>query len=64
MFRYAYETGRASELDWICRAAAFRAAMDAGLPSNFTLFVNAEPTSMQTECPPDLLEWILRGSAS
>lgn len=61
MFQFAYETGRASELDWICRAAAFRAAMDAGLPSDFTLFVNAEPTSMQTECPPDLLESILTG---
>jgi EAL domain-containing protein (putative c-di-GMP-specific phosphodiesterase class I)/DICT domain-containing protein len=62
MFRYAYQAGRAVELDWICRAAALRAAMNAALPPNFTLFVNAEPASLRTPCPPDLLETIRTGT--
>jgi EAL domain-containing protein (putative c-di-GMP-specific phosphodiesterase class I) len=61
LFAYAYKAGRASELDWVCRAAALQTTMDAGLPSDFTLFVNAEPASLRTECPPDLLETIVRG---
>ena len=61
MFQYAYAAGRAAELDWVCRAAAFRAALNAGLPADFTLFVNAEPASLRAECPPDLLETILTG---
>ena len=61
MFQYGYTSGRAAELDWVCRAAAVRAAMNAGLPADFTLFVNAEPASLRTDCPPDLLETILAG---
>ncbi|HEU0239930.1 MAG TPA: EAL domain-containing protein [Micromonosporaceae bacterium] len=63
MFRYAYQTGRAVELDWICRAAAFREALNAALPPDFTLFVNAEPAALRTECPPDLLETIRTGAS-
>ena len=58
---YAYQAGRAFELDWICRAAAFRAALNAALPPDFTLFVNAEPAALRAECPPDLLETIRTG---
>jgi EAL domain-containing protein (putative c-di-GMP-specific phosphodiesterase class I) len=61
MFAYGYQTGRAFELDWICRAAAFRAALDAALPPDFTLFVNVEPAALRTECPSDLLETIRSG---
>jgi len=61
MFQYAYQAGRAFELDWVCRAAAFRAALTAALPSDLTLFVNAEPAALRTECPPDLLETIRAG---
>ena len=61
MFEYAYRARRASELDWICRAAAFRAALNAALPPDFTLFVNAEPAALRAECPPDLLETIRTG---
>lgn len=61
MFAYAYRAGRASELDWICRTAAFRAALNAALPPDFTLFVNAEPAALRAECPPDLLETIRTG---
>jgi EAL domain-containing protein (putative c-di-GMP-specific phosphodiesterase class I) len=63
MFEYAYQAGRAFELDWICRAAAFRAALDAALPPDFTLFVNAEPAALRAECPPDLLETIRTGAS-
>ncbi|HEY7175489.1 MAG TPA: EAL domain-containing protein [Micromonosporaceae bacterium] len=63
MFRYAYQAGGAIELDWICRAAAFREALNAALPSDFTLFVNAEPAALRTDCPPDLLETIRTGAS-
>jgi len=63
MFQYAYEVGRAAELDWVCRAAAVSAALNAALPPDFTLFVNAEPVALRTECPPDLLETIRTGAS-
>ena len=63
MFQYAYQAGRAFELDWICRAAALRAALAAALPPDFTLFVNAEPAALRAECPPDLLETIRIGAS-
>ncbi|AGZ43419.1 hypothetical protein AFR_25775 [Actinoplanes friuliensis DSM 7358] len=52
LFAAARAVGRDSELDWVCRAAAYRAALDAGLEQ--TLFVNMEPTAWRTPCPPDL----------
>ena len=63
MFEYAYQAGRAFELDWICRAAACRAALNAALPPDFTLFLNAEPAALRTECPADLLETIRTGAS-
>jgi EAL domain-containing protein (putative c-di-GMP-specific phosphodiesterase class I) len=62
LFRYAYGAGRAAELDWVCRAAAFGSALAAGLPEQFTLFVNVEPASLGTDCPPDLRGTISRGA--
>src|SRR5262249_49521275 len=55
----AAERGRLAELDWVCRAGAYRAAIDAGLPPGLTLFVNAEPAALGTPCPPDLTPTIL-----
>jgi EAL domain-containing protein (putative c-di-GMP-specific phosphodiesterase class I) len=52
LFAAARAAGRDSELDWVCRAAAYRAALDAGLEQ--TLFVNMEPTAWGTPCPDDL----------
>lgn len=40
-----------AELDWTCRATALGAAIDAGLPSSATLFVNAEPEALDAPCP-------------
>jgi EAL domain-containing protein (putative c-di-GMP-specific phosphodiesterase class I) len=62
LFREAYLCGRSAELDWACRAAAFRVAMEEGLPREFTLFVNVEPVSLMTECPADLLETVELGT--
>jgi len=63
LFDCAYQAGRVAELDWVCRAGAFRAAMDAQLPSDLTLFVNAEPASLWEPCPPDLLNTVQAGQA-
>jgi EAL domain-containing protein (putative c-di-GMP-specific phosphodiesterase class I) len=54
LFEAAREAGRAAELDWVCRASAYRAAIDHDLPDGITLFVNAEPGALGTACPPDL----------
>lgn len=55
---YAAQVGRLPELDWICRAAACRGALAAGMPPELPLFVNVEPASSRTQCPPDLVEVI------
>lgn len=52
LFGAASREGRVPELDWTCRAAAFRAALAAGL--DVPLFVNVEPASLRTPCPPRL----------
>src|SRR5690606_26390670 len=62
LFGYAYQTGRSAELDWVCRATAVSAAMAAGMPRHVTLFINAEPASLRTRCPPDLLETVQDGA--
>ena len=51
---YATRVGRLPELDWICRAAACRGALDAAFPPHLRLFINVEPASARTRCPVDL----------
>ena len=51
---YATRVDRLPELDWICRAAACRGALEARLPQHMPLFVNIEPVSSRSTCPPDL----------
>jgi EAL domain-containing protein (putative c-di-GMP-specific phosphodiesterase class I) len=63
LVHYAGKVGRLPELDWICRAAAVRGAREAGLPRDIPLFVNIEPASARTQCPPDLWEIITAGAA-
>jgi EAL domain-containing protein (putative c-di-GMP-specific phosphodiesterase class I) len=62
LFEHAYAVGRADELDWVCRAAAFRHAQAAELPRGTILFVNVEPLSLRTRCPDDLREAIMAGT--
>ncbi|AGL18496.1 EAL domain-containing protein [Actinoplanes sp. N902-109] len=52
LFAAARAAGRDAELDWVCRAAAYRAALTAGF--DVTLFVNMEPATWRAPCPPDL----------
>ena len=54
LFGTARATGRLAELDWICRAAAVKGAMDAGLAAPFTLFCNMEPEAIDSAPPFDL----------
>ncbi|MEU4423346.1 EAL domain-containing protein [Actinoplanes sp. NPDC024001] len=54
LFAAAREVGREAELDWICRAVAYRAALAAGFGPDLTLFVNMEPTAWRSGCPADL----------
>ena len=58
LFTAAQAVGRLAELDWICRARAYEAALAAGLDPLITLFVNTEPMALDTECPPDLRKWV------
>ena len=43
LFAAARAADRLEELDWECRAAALRGALDAGLDRSVSLFVNVEP---------------------
>jgi diguanylate cyclase (GGDEF)-like protein/PAS domain S-box-containing protein len=51
LFAAARAAGRLGELDWACRAAAIRGALDGGLPSPLRLFINAEPEALGIPCP-------------
>ncbi|MEV0715475.1 EAL domain-containing protein [Asanoa sp. NPDC050611] len=54
----AYRAGRVTEFDWVARASACRAALEAGLPPDVPLFLNIEPLAIDSDCPPDLVEAI------
>ena len=54
----ARDEGAIVELDWACRAAAIRGALDADLGSSLTLFVNVEPDTNPIS-PPAALEPLL-----
>ena len=58
LFSAAHAAGRLGELDWICRARAYEGALAAGLDPAVTLFVNAEPMALDTDCPADLRKWV------
>ncbi|MBB5866743.1 EAL domain-containing protein (putative c-di-GMP-specific phosphodiesterase class I) [Allocatelliglobosispora scoriae] len=62
LFGYAQRAGRLGELDWATRAVAFRDALAAGLPYEMPLFVNVEPATLRTACPPDLQPMIDAGA--
>ena len=55
LFAAARGVDREDELDWVCRAQAYRVALAAGLDRHLTLFVNMEPTAWRSPCPPDLV---------
>lgn len=53
-------TGRLEELDWACAAHAARAAAAVHLNSSMTVFLNLEPSTLATPCPPDLVPAMTR----
>jgi diguanylate cyclase (GGDEF)-like protein/PAS domain S-box-containing protein len=53
LFTAAARAGRTVELDWACRIAAVRGALDADLGRNASLFINCEPVAIGTPCPPE-----------
>ncbi|MET0763844.1 MAG: diguanylate cyclase [Blastococcus sp.] len=55
LFAAARTAGRLAELDEICRAAAFRGAVDRGLLAPLTVFVNVEPEVLDSAPMDDLL---------
>lgn len=54
LFCGATALGRLGELDWICRAHAYRASLAAGLPPELPLFVNTDSAADGAPCPDDL----------
>lgn len=54
LFGAAARRGVTTELDWACRAAALRGALESGLGRELKLFVNVEPSSLRTLAPPEL----------
>lgn len=63
LFAAARLAGLAGELDWICRAEAFRQMLEAKLPPAVSLFVNVEPDSLIEPCPDDLLQTVWDATA-
>ncbi|GHJ43934.1 diguanylate phosphodiesterase [Catellatospora sp. TT07R-123] len=57
LFQYAVAAGRLAELDWVCRAAACRAAVGR-LPRELPLFVNVEPATLSMPPPPSVVEHV------
>src|SRR5829696_6474914 len=53
LFDAARACGLLEELEWVCRAAALRGALDAGLRK--TLFVNVEPSLLDVDMPASLV---------
>lgn len=58
LFAAARREGRLAELDWACRAAAFRGALEHGLRPPMLLFVNVEPEAAFTAPAPELVPLI------
>ena len=54
LFEAARDLGRVNELDWVCRAAALEAALEAKLSQGITLFMNVEPDVLGSPVPDEL----------
>ena len=60
LFACARESGQLDELEWACRAAALKGALDARLRN--TLFVNVEPSMLDMSVPEELAELFARAT--
>jgi EAL domain-containing protein (putative c-di-GMP-specific phosphodiesterase class I) len=54
LFEAARDLGRVNELDWVCRAVALEAALEAKLSQGITLFMNVEPDVLGSPVPDEL----------
>lgn len=63
LFEAARRAGRVAELDWACRAAAFRAFLEAEVPTAMSLFVNVEPEAVAAACPADLVQVVFQAES-
>jgi EAL domain-containing protein (putative c-di-GMP-specific phosphodiesterase class I) len=54
LFAAARAVGRETELDWVCRAVAFRTILAASPDPALTWFVNMEPMASRVPSPADL----------
>ena len=63
LFAQATAVGREAELDWVCRAAAYKAALEAKLPPSQSVFVNTDPTRLAATCPSDLATGVWRAES-
>ena len=63
-FSGAYAAGRVAELDWACRLAAIRGALDAELTPDQALFVNVEAASLSVRQPDDAAGVFARARAA
>lgn len=64
LFGAASRCGRVVDLDWVCRAAAFDGALQAGLGRATPLFVNVEPLSLRTAPPADIEQLVALASSA
>ena len=62
LFAEAYRRGRVVELDWACRAAAFRAALGKQIPPEVPLLINVEPAALNAPPPDDVADLVKRPS--
>lgn len=53
LFGAARSQGLLAELDWACRTAALRGALEAGMDKRTLLFINVEPDVPSSEAPED-----------
>jgi EAL domain-containing protein (putative c-di-GMP-specific phosphodiesterase class I) len=60
LFGAAAREDLVGELDWACRIAALRGALDAGLPRSVALLVNAEPDVLTARIPAGDAPLVLR----
>jgi EAL domain-containing protein (putative c-di-GMP-specific phosphodiesterase class I) len=63
LFEAARRANRVAELDWACRAAAFRTFLEADAPTAISLFVNVEPEAIASACPADLVQVVSKAES-
>lgn len=63
VFPAAQRAGRLAQLDWSCRIAAVRGALEARLAPGQTLFINVEPATLGANVPADAIPVLARAGA-